>query len=65
MSALAGLSIEGSQRMELARIQANVDIFLQKKRIPSTRRNDVSSIMIYTRVLNKGGHGIRGPVDGL
>jgi integrase len=26
---------------------------------------DVSTTMIYTRVLNKGGHGVRSPVDGL
>ncbi len=24
---------------------------------------DVSTTMIYTHVLNKGGHGVRGPVD--
>jgi site-specific recombinase XerD len=27
--------------------------------------NDVSTTMIYTHVLNKGGHGVRSPVDGL
>jgi integrase len=26
---------------------------------------DVSTTMIYTHVLNKGGHGVRSPVDGL
>jgi len=26
---------------------------------------DVSRTMIYTHVLNKGGHGVRSPVDGL
>ncbi|MEK7699822.1 MAG: tyrosine-type recombinase/integrase, partial [Planctomycetota bacterium] len=26
---------------------------------------DVSTAMIYTHVLNKGGHGVRSPVDGL
>ena len=26
---------------------------------------DVSTTMIYTHVLNKGGHGVRNPVDGL
>jgi len=26
---------------------------------------DVSTTMIYTHVLNKGGHGVRRPVDGL
>jgi len=26
---------------------------------------DVSTPMIYTHVLNKGGHGVRSPVDGL
>ena len=25
----------------------------------------VSTMMIYTHVLNKGGHGVRSPVDGL
>jgi site-specific recombinase XerC len=25
---------------------------------------DVSSTMIYTHVLNKGGHGVRSPIDG-
>jgi site-specific recombinase XerD len=27
--------------------------------------NDVWTTMIYTHVLNKGGHGVRSPVDGL
>ena len=26
---------------------------------------DVSTTMVYTHVLNKGGHGVRSPVDGL
>ena len=26
---------------------------------------DVSTTMIYTHVLNKGGHGVRNPVEGL
>jgi len=26
---------------------------------------DVRTTMIYTHVLNKGGHGVRSPVDGL
>lgn len=26
---------------------------------------DVSTTMIYTHVLNKGGHGVRSPVEGL
>ena len=26
---------------------------------------DVSTTMIYTHVLNKGGHGVRSPIDGL
>jgi len=26
---------------------------------------DVSTTMIYTHVLNKGGHGVKSPVDGL
>jgi integrase len=26
---------------------------------------DVSTTMIYTHVLNKGGHGVRSPMDGL
>jgi site-specific recombinase XerD len=26
---------------------------------------DVKTTMIYTHVLNKGGHGVRSPVDGL
>ncbi len=26
---------------------------------------DVGTTMIYTHVLNKGGHGVRSPVDGL
>ena len=26
---------------------------------------DLSTMMIYTHVLNKGGHGVRSPVDGL
>ena len=26
---------------------------------------DVNTTMIYTHVLNKGGHGVRSPVDGL
>jgi site-specific recombinase XerD len=26
---------------------------------------DVSATMIYTHVLNKGGHGVKSPVDGL
>ena len=25
--------------------------------------NDVSTTMIYTHVLNKGGHGVRSPID--
>ena len=25
---------------------------------------DVSTSMIYTHVLNKGGHGVRSPIDG-
>jgi site-specific recombinase XerD len=29
------------------------------------RHKDVSTTMIYTHVLNKGGHGVRSPVDGL
>jgi len=28
-------------------------------------RRYVSTTMIYTHVLNKGGHGVRSPVDGL
>jgi site-specific recombinase XerD len=27
--------------------------------------SDVKTTMIYTHVLNKGGHGVRSPVDGL
>ena len=27
--------------------------------------SDVSTTMIYTHVLNKGGHGVRSPLDGL
>jgi hypothetical protein len=27
--------------------------------------NDVKTTMICTHVLNKGGHGVRSPVDGL
>ena len=26
---------------------------------------DVNTTMIYTHVLNKGGHGVRSPIDGL
>lgn len=26
---------------------------------------DVSTTMVYTHVLNKGGHGVRSPLDGL
>lgn len=26
---------------------------------------DVSTAMVYTHVLNKGGHGVRSPMDGL
>jgi site-specific recombinase XerD len=26
---------------------------------------DVATTMIYTHVLNKGGHGVRSPMDGL
>jgi site-specific recombinase XerD len=28
-------------------------------------RKDVKTTMIYTHVLNKGGHGVRSPVDAL
>ena len=27
--------------------------------------NNVKTTMIYTHVLNKGGHGVRSPIDGL
>jgi site-specific recombinase XerD len=27
------------------------------------RHSDVSTTMIYTHVLNKGGHGVRSPLD--
>ena len=37
--------------------------------LPTTQElmghKDVSTIMIYTHVLNKGGHGVSSPMDGL
>ena len=33
--------------------------------VPSPAHNDVSTTMIYTHVLNRGGKGVRSPLDGL
>jgi hypothetical protein len=51
--------------MKLAHIEANLDIFLHKSGLPSTKNKNVSTTMIYTLVLNKGGYGVGNPVDGL